>query len=79
MSDDLGRGVVYTETVVHSPPAAYASDAPYQLVIVTLEGERRITARVLGERVAIGDVVDHVESRDTVPYFRKADSGETKP
>ena len=72
MSGDLGRGVVYTETVVHSPPAAYANDAPYQLVIVTLDGGRRTTTRVLGERVAIGDAVEHVETRDTVAYFRKA-------
>ena len=75
MSDKLGRGIVYTETVVHSPPAAYANDAPYQLMIVTLESGRRITARVLGVRVAIGDVVEHVETRDTVPYFRRAVSG----
>src|SRR5436190_2113068 len=40
-------GVVYTETVVHSAPEAFVADAPYQLVIVTLEGGKRVTGRVL--------------------------------
>lgn len=74
MSDDLGRGIIYTETIVHSPPAAYASDAPYQLVIVTLDAGRRITARMRGERVTIGDAVRHVETQDGVPYFQKVES-----
>ena len=74
MRNDSDRGVVYTETVVHSPPAAYAHDAPYQLVIVTLESGQRVTARVRGERVAIGDPVKLVETVDGVPYFRKVES-----
>ena len=69
--DSFGSGIVYTETVVWSAPEAYVKDAPYQLVIVSLDAGGRVTARVDGERVAIGDTVDFAESRNGIPYFRK--------
>jgi uncharacterized OB-fold protein len=50
-------GVVYTETVVHAAPAAFAEEAPYQVAIVQLEDGTKTTARILGERVRIGDSV----------------------
>ena len=65
-------GTVYTETVVHLAPEAFAKDVPYQVAIVTLEDGSRTTGRVLGERVAIEDRVEQVEVRDGVGYFRKA-------
>ena len=56
-------GVVYTETVVHSAPEQYVHEAPYQIAIVELDGKAgRITARIAGERVAIGDRVVWVET-----------------
>jgi uncharacterized OB-fold protein len=64
-------GAVYTETVVHLAPEAFASDVPYQVVIVTLENGSRITGRVLGDRLAIDDRVELAETRDGVPFFRK--------
>jgi uncharacterized OB-fold protein len=67
----MKTGEVYTETVVHSAPAQYAADAPYQLAIVSLDEGRRVTARIDGERVAIGDRVEFAEERNGVPYFRK--------
>ena len=67
----MSKGTVYTETVVWSPPERYVADAPYQIAIVDL-GERRVTARVLGERIAIGDAVELVEERDGVAWWRKA-------
>jgi uncharacterized OB-fold protein len=66
----MKTGTVYTETVVWSPPEMYVNDAPYQIAIVDL-GDRRVTARILGERVAIGDQVELVEERNEVPYFRR--------
>jgi uncharacterized OB-fold protein len=66
-------GVVYTETVVHAAPEQYVADAPYQLVIVTLDGGGRVTARMLpGRRVQIGDAVEFAEERNGVPFFRKS-------
>lgn len=67
-----GPGIVYTETVVHAAPEQFVADAPYQLAIVTLEGGKRLTARVDGARVAIGDHVDFVDERNGIPFFRKA-------
>ena len=64
-------GTVYTETVVHLAPEAFAKDAPYQVAIVTVDGGSRVTGRVLGGRVAIDDRVEQVETRDGVPFFRK--------
>jgi uncharacterized OB-fold protein len=62
---------VYTETVVYLAPEAFASDVPYQVVIVTLENGSRLTGRILGDRVAIDDRVEQVETREGVPFFRK--------
>jgi uncharacterized OB-fold protein len=68
-------GTIYTETIVHSPPEQYASDAPYQLAIIDLDGGGRLTVRVLAkepnERASIGDRVVFVEERDGVAYYRK--------
>ena len=64
-------GTVYTETVVHLAPEAFARDAPYQVAIVKLEDGSRVTGRILGNRVAIDDRVEQVETRDGVPFFRR--------
>ena len=66
-----GSGTIYTETVVYSPPEAYVNDVPYQLAIVELEGGRRLTGRIQGDRAQIGDHVSFVEFRNQVPFFRK--------
>jgi uncharacterized OB-fold protein len=69
------EGVVYTETIVHSPPERYAADAPYQLAIVDLENGERLTVRILGrepnERAHVGERIGFVEQRDGVSYYRK--------
>jgi uncharacterized OB-fold protein len=67
-----GSGLVYTETLVHSPTPQFVNDVPYQLAIVDLANGGRLTGRVAGERVAIGDRVDFLEFRDQVPFFQKA-------
>ncbi len=64
-------GTVYTETVVHAAPAQFVADAPYQLAIISLEGGGRITGRILGDRVQIGDRVQLAETRDGISFFRK--------
>jgi len=65
-------GVVYTETVVHAAPEQFVADAPYQLAIISLENGKRLTVRIEGERLAIGDSVEFVEDRSGIPFFRKA-------
>ena len=69
---DLGSGTVYTETVVWSPPQEYVNDVPYQLAIVELEGGRRVTGRIDGERAQIGDRVVFSDFRNNVPFFKKS-------
>ncbi len=66
----MKQGVIYTETVVFSPPAQYANDAPYQLAIVDLEDGKRLTVRISGERVAIGDKVEFLAERSGVNWWR---------
>ena len=69
----MTSGSVYTETVVHTAPPQFAAEAPYQVAIVTLDGGGRVTARISGERVAIGDRVDLAEERGGVLFFRKTE------
>ena len=65
------KGVVYTETLIHSAPEAFVSEAPYQLIIVTLEDGSRLTGRVHGDPVAIDDRVELSEHRSGVPFFKR--------
>ena len=68
----MTTGIVYTETVVHAAPAEFVADAPYQLAIVALDGGGRITARITGDRVKIGDKVELAETRGGIEFFRLA-------
>lgn len=67
-----GPGIVYTETVVHSAPEAFVPEAPYQIAIITLDKGGRVTARIEGERAAIGDRVEFKEFRNNIPFFTKS-------
>ena len=67
----MRRGTVYTETVVHFAPAAFEPDVPYQVAIVDLEEGGKLTARIEGERVTIGDRVEELPGID-FPKFRKS-------
>jgi uncharacterized OB-fold protein len=71
---DSSAGVVYTETVVWAAPEAHAASAPYQLAIVQLESGSRLTGRITGDRVSIGDRLVLVECRNGTAFFRKIDS-----
>ena len=69
---NLTSGTVYTETLVYSPTPQFVNDVPYQLAIIQLASGGRLTARIAGERAAIGDAVEFLEFRDQVPFFQKA-------
>jgi uncharacterized OB-fold protein len=68
----MRTGTIYTDTIVHLAPERFQADVPYQVVIVTLDSGGRITARIEGGNVAIDDKVIEVESRDGIPFFKKA-------
>jgi uncharacterized OB-fold protein len=65
------NGTIYTETLVYAAPEQFIADAPYQLVIVAMDSGKKLTARVAGDRVAIGDAVEFLEYRDGIPFFHK--------
>jgi uncharacterized OB-fold protein len=56
---------VYTETVIRGA-------ADYQIAIVDVSEGVRVTGRIEGERVVIGDPVVELEAREGVRYFQKA-------
>ncbi|MCX6592201.1 MAG: OB-fold domain-containing protein [Acidobacteria bacterium] len=64
-------GVVYTESVVHAAPAQLVTEAPYQIAIITLDSGGRLTARITGDRVTIGDAVQLVREEAGVKFFSK--------
>ena len=44
-----GRGKLYSQTVIHAAPAAFAHEAPIRNGIVDLDEGLRVAARILGE------------------------------
>jgi uncharacterized OB-fold protein len=69
----MRSGTIYTETVIYSAAEAFASEVPFQTAIIALDGDGgRLTTRISGDRVSIGDRVVEVEPRDGVPFFQKA-------
>jgi hypothetical protein len=69
--DLLSGGIVYTDTVVFSAPEAFVKDAPYQIAIIDLDEGGRLTVRIDGDNVSIGDRVEFLEYRSGIPFFRK--------
>jgi len=67
----MRTGTVYTETVVHIAPEAFQKDVPYQVAIVDFGEGPRLTARIEGERVQIGERVVETGEREGVFFFRK--------
>ena len=56
---------------MHLAPDAFAKDVPYQVAIVARDDGSRVTGRIDGERVSIGDAVVEIETHDGVPWFRR--------
>ena len=65
------QGTIYTETVIHIAPEAFVAEAPYQLVIVDLDSGSRVTGRIDGDRVSIGDRVEETVLHNGIRFFRK--------
>ncbi len=65
----MRQGTVYTETIIHSAPEQFASEAPYQIALVELPGSQRVLVRIRGRHARIGDAVREVDSNAGYPIF----------
>jgi hypothetical protein len=54
------EGEIFSYTAVHTPPSAFAADAPYTVAVVELADGGRLLGRVAADHadVAIGDPVE---------------------
>jgi uncharacterized OB-fold protein len=68
----MRTGIIYTETIVRIAPEAFQKDVPYQVAIVELADGTRLTARIEGDAVRIGDPVVETGVREGVSFFGKA-------
>lgn len=69
--DMSGQGTVYSHTTLHAAAEIFEKDLPFQIAIVQLEGGPRLTARIEGKSVEIGERVHLVRQADGVSYFSK--------
>jgi uncharacterized OB-fold protein len=76
----VGRGALYTYTIVHQPYPGFADEVPYNVAVIELEEGVRVTANVIGcenDELRIGMalevVFDDITDEITLPRFRPAD------
>jgi uncharacterized OB-fold protein len=67
-----GRGRVYSCTTLYAAAEAHEKDLPFQIAIIELEEGARLTARITGPAVAIGDAVELAGESDGVYRFGAA-------
>jgi len=67
-----GRGRVYSCTTLYASAEPFEKDLPFQIAIIELEEGARLTARIAGRAVGIGDGVILAEERDGVQFFSAA-------
>ncbi|MDX2268098.1 MAG: OB-fold domain-containing protein [Bryobacter sp.] len=72
-ANPMRQAVVYTETIIHSAPEAFAADAPYQIALVEFADGQRQLVRILGTHVHIGDTVLEADAspEQTYPLFTR--------
>ena len=66
-----GRGKVYSHTTLHAAAEPFEKDLPFQMAIIELEEGPRLTVRIEGVPVAIGDSVQVAREADGVWFFTK--------
>jgi uncharacterized OB-fold protein len=70
-----GIGTVYTHTTIRVAPEAYKDQAPYDIAIVELNPDLRISARIMAEKpgsIRIGDKVAFQRVDDKGYWFKIA-------
>lgn len=66
-----GNGTVYSHTTLHAAAEIFERDLPFQIAIIQLDEGPRLTARIEGERVEIGEHVHLIRQADGVSCFSK--------
>ena len=64
-----GQGTVYSCTTLHAAAAPFEKDLPFQIAIIELEEGPRLTVRIEGQKVKIGDKVQQVTERNGIQFF----------
>ena len=65
----MRQAIIYTETVIHSAPERFASEAPYQIAVIEFPGGTRELVRISGPRATIGDRVQELATSEGYPIF----------
>ena len=68
----MTQGRVYSCTTLYAAAEPFEKDLPFQIAIVEFEDGQRLTVRITGPRVDIGDNVKLVEEKDGVQFFSAA-------
>jgi uncharacterized OB-fold protein len=69
LQEASGAGVVYSCTTLYAAAERFEKDVPFEIAIIELDGGARLTGRIEGRRVDVGDKVKLVEQRDGVSFF----------
>jgi uncharacterized OB-fold protein len=67
-----GQGTVYSCTTLHAAATPFEKDLPFQIAIIELQEGPRLTARIEGQKIKIGDKVKQVTERNGVQVFTAA-------
>ncbi len=67
-----GQGTVYSCTTLHAAATPFEKDLPFQIAIIELQEGPRLTVRIEGQKVKIGDKVKQVTERNGVQVFTAA-------
>ena len=67
-----GQGTVYSCTMLQAASTPFEKSLPFQIAIIQLEEGPRLTVRIQGEKIKIGDKVKQVEEKNGVQVFSRA-------
>ncbi|MBI3667246.1 MAG: OB-fold domain-containing protein [Acidobacteria bacterium] len=67
-----GKGCVYSCTTLYAAAEKFEKDLPFQIAIIELDDGPRLTARISGRPVEIGDAVTHLHEQEGVHFFQAA-------
>ena len=67
---ESGKGTIYSHTSIYVSTEQFASQIPYEVILVELANGLRITARIETNDVEIGKPVELSHVQDSVYWFK---------